>query len=168
MPGTAASSVEHGPATMTADPGYPVVILLRRVAVQLSLVGAGFAVRNGMHATDLRAIIELLDAERAGDAATPTWLAKRLQLSTASVTALIDRLERAGHVERSRELADRRRVRLTVTDSAKQLGEAFFRPLIDMVIGTMSGFGPTERGAICQFLAAVADATAAGPPTTVT
>lgn len=158
-----ASSAGDGPIEAAANADYAVVILLRRVAVQLNLVGAEFAARSGLHPTDLRAIIELLDAERAGVAATPTWLAGRLQLSTASVTALTDRLERAGHAQRSRGEADRRRVRLTVTNSAKQLGEAFFRPMIGQVVGILAGFGRTERDAIAEFLAAVADAAAAGP-----
>lgn len=162
MPTREAGEAGQGPITTAADPDYVVVILLRRVAVQLNLAGAEFAARNGLHATDLRAIIELLDAERADVTATPTWLAGRLQLSTASVTALLDRLERDGHVQRSREQGDRRRVHLAVTDSAKQLGEASFRPLIDQVIGTLAGFRRTERLAINRFLAAVADAAGAG------
>jgi DNA-binding MarR family transcriptional regulator len=162
MPDRAASREGDDPAGAAFGADYAVVILLRRVAVQLNLVGAEFAARSGLHATDLRAIIELLDAERAGVAATPTWLAGQLQLSTASVTALIDRLERAGHVQRFRGEADRRRVRLIVTGSAKQLGEAFFGPLIGQVVGVLSGFGRTERDAITRFLAAVADAAAAG------
>lgn len=162
MPDRAASREGDGPAAAALGPDYAVVILLRRVAVQFNLVGAEFAARNDLHATDLRAITELLDAERAGVAATPTWLASQLQLSTASVTALIDRLERAGHVQRFRGEADRRRVRLTLTASAKQLGEAFFGPLIGQVIDILNGFSRTERDAITRFLAAVADATAAG------
>ena len=140
-----------------------VVIALREVTLRLNLVGAEFAAGHHLHTTDLRAIIELLDAERMGHTATPTWLAARLRLNSASVTALVDRLERMGHVQRARAAADRRRVRLTVTDNARRLGEAFFGPLSGRIVGIMNGFGPQERDAITRFPAAVADAVPDGP-----
>ena len=76
------------------------VHLLRGIAVELNLFGAEFATRNRLHATDLRALIHLLDAERARLTPTPGWLGERLGLNSASVTALVDRLERLGHVRR--------------------------------------------------------------------
>jgi DNA-binding MarR family transcriptional regulator len=93
-----------------------------------------------------------------GQTATPTWLAGRLRLNSASVTALVDRLERMGHVQRARAAADRRRVQLTATDNARRLGEAFFGPLIGRIVAIMNGFEPRERDAISRFLTAVADA----------
>jgi DNA-binding MarR family transcriptional regulator len=137
---------------------YGVVVTLREVTLRLNLMGAEFAASNGLHTTDLRAIIELLDAERAGLPASPTWLARRLRLNTASVTALVDRLERMGHIERHRELADRRRISLKVTDRAKRLGEAFFGPLINQVMAIMDGFSQRERAAIAAFLTEIAAA----------
>jgi DNA-binding MarR family transcriptional regulator len=150
--------VTAGNSGRRAPAGYGVVVALREVTLRLNLMGAEFAARNGLHATDLRAIIELLDAERAGLQATPTWLAGRLRLNTASVTALVDRLERMGHIERHRESADRRRVSLRVTDRAKRLGEAFFGPLINQVMATMDGFSQRERDAIVRFLTEIAAA----------
>lgn len=47
------------------------VHLLRGLTVELDLFGAGFAGRNGLHPTDLRALIHLLDAARAGTVVTP-------------------------------------------------------------------------------------------------
>jgi DNA-binding MarR family transcriptional regulator len=154
MPSESRSAVPGG----HIDPDYRVVIALREVTLRLNLVGAEFAAGHQLHTTDLRAIIELLDAERSGHTATPTWLAGRLRLSSASVTALVDRLERTGHVQRARAAGDRRRVQLTVTDNARRLGEAFFGPLIGRIVAIMDGFGPPERDAIIRFLAAVAAA----------
>jgi DNA-binding MarR family transcriptional regulator len=138
------------------------VIALREVTLRLNLLGAGFAAGHGLHVTDLRAIIELLDAERAGLTATPTWLGRQLRLNSASVTALVDRLERTELVRRHRESADRRRVSLTVTDRAKRLGESFFGPLIDQLMLIMDGYTARERDAIMRFLADVAAAIPAG------
>jgi DNA-binding MarR family transcriptional regulator len=129
---------------------------LRDVVLALHLQASHFAHANDLHITDLRAIIELLDAERAGTVATPTWLGECLRLNSASVTALVDRLERMGHVQRAPHPTDRRRVRLTITDSAKQVGTAFFGPLIGHVLGTMESFNAHDRATITRFLAALA------------
>jgi DNA-binding MarR family transcriptional regulator len=150
--------------TPNSEPEARVVLLLRAITLELDLLGADFAAAHGLHVTDLRAIVELLDAERAGMTATPTWLADRLRLNSASVTALIDRLERMGHVERTRDTADRRRVHLSVTSSAKQLGLAFFGPLIDRLITAMQSFSEPETATIYRFLTAVVETVAAAPP----
>jgi DNA-binding MarR family transcriptional regulator len=143
--------------TPNAEPEARIVLLLRAVTLELNLLGTDFATAHDLHTTDLRAIIELLDAERAGIVATPTWLGDRLRLNSASVTALIDRLERMGHVERSRHPSDRRSVRLMVTPSAKQLGLAFFGPLIGRILTAMTGFDDRETETIHRFLATIAE-----------
>jgi DNA-binding MarR family transcriptional regulator len=141
-----------------------VVHLLRAVTLELNLLGTDFATENGLHVTDLRAIIELLDAERDEVAATPTWLGDRLRLNSASVTALVDRLERMGHVHRVRDTRDRRRVLLGVTPSAKQVGLAFFGPLIGRIITALSEFDDHEVDTINRFLRTMIR-TIAGAPT---
>jgi DNA-binding MarR family transcriptional regulator len=143
---------DNTPMPAGTDPGMQIVHLLRAVTLELNLLGADFAAANGLHVTDLRAIIELLDAERASVTVTPTWLGQRLQLNSASVTALADRLERMGHVQREHDAVDRRRVLITVTPSAKRLGLAFFRPLFDRIIGQLAGFDAAGVQAIHRFL----------------
>jgi DNA-binding MarR family transcriptional regulator len=155
--------VPHGvPASIDeATPEMAVVHLLRAATVEFNMFGVEFAVANGLHLTDLRAIIELLDAERAGVAASPGWLGSRLALNSASVTALLDRLEREGHVRREPDPTDRRRVRLVVSPAAKELGWAFFGPLIASVIEVTRSFDEAELATVRRFLAAVTDAAAA-------
>ena len=51
-------------------PGMEVVHLLRAATVELALHSARFASRNGMHPTDVRALIALMDASRAGEEMT--------------------------------------------------------------------------------------------------
>ena len=142
------------------DPGMQIIHALRAVTVELNLIGASFATSHHLHVTDLRAIIELLDAERAGDVATPGWLGERLGLNSASVTALVDRLEELGHVRRRRDPDDRRRVRLDVTPSAKDLGWAFFGPLMSGIVAASSTFDETEFATIRRFLETVRAAAA--------
>jgi DNA-binding MarR family transcriptional regulator len=58
------------------------------------------------------------DGLRAGD------VAKRLMATPATITSVVDTLERDGHVERRRDDGDRRVVRLYVTDSGRRLAAA--------------------------------------------
>ena len=125
---------------------------LRALTLLLDAVGAAFATRNGLSATDVRAMVCLLDRERAGVPASPTWLAGQLRVTTASVTALLDRLERAGHVRRVPRSDDRRRVDVLVQDSAKDLGWAFFGPLIDATAAVLDRRSAAERAVIDAFL----------------
>lgn len=134
------------------DGSMGVVHQLRALVVDLHLLGAEFARVNGLHPTDVRALICLLDATRAGRAATPTWLREQLHLNSASVTALIDRMERAGHVARRRDDADRRRVLLEVTPAAMELGWSFFGPLIASATGTVDSYTPAELAVVERFL----------------
>jgi len=65
---------------------------------------------GGLNGSDLQAVGLLLSEGPA----TPGELASRLRLTAGgAITAMIDRLERAGYVSRTRDDADRRRVIVT-------------------------------------------------------
>ncbi len=130
----------------------PTVHRLRALTVLLDEAATDFATRAGLSAADVRALICLLDQERAGGTASPTWLAERLRITTASVTALLDRLERAGHVRRVPRLDDRRRVEVRVEESAKELGSAYFGPLIEATAAVLAGRDASERAVLDAFL----------------
>jgi len=139
------------------DPGLQLFHRLRRLTVEMELSRREFAKLHGLHATDLRALIALLDAERAGLLATPGWLGEQLGLNSAGTTALIDRLERLGHVRRARDTGDRRRVLLEVTPQAVELGWSFFGPLIGAMVAGMGAFSAGELAAVGRFTDAMAD-----------
>ena len=143
------------------DPRLQLVHLLRGVTAQLDLFGAQFAARNGLHPTDVRALICLLDAARTADVtATPGWLGSRLGMNSAAVTALVDRLEGLALISRERDTADRRRVLLAVTDRAVDLGWSFFGPLIGRFVEAMTAFGESELDAVRRFLNVTGEAVA--------
>ncbi|MFF8729402.1 MarR family winged helix-turn-helix transcriptional regulator [Streptomyces sp. NPDC015171] len=141
------------------SPVMPLVHLLRAVTVEFDLLGAEFAARHGLHPTDVRALIHLLDAVRSGTRATPGWLGEQLRLNSAGTTAAVDRLERLGLVRRSRDTADRRRVLLEVEEKATKLGWAFFGPVISEVVVAAEGFDAGELETVRRFLTAVLGAT---------
>ncbi|MEV7192488.1 MarR family transcriptional regulator [Streptomyces sp. NPDC093510] len=144
---------EGGGGARGADT-LPLVHLLRAVTVEFGLRQAEFAARNDMHNTDVRALICLLDAARAGEPATVGLLGARLGLNSAGTTAVIDRLERLGYVARVRDDRDRRRVLLRVEPEAIRLGQEFFGPVIDRLLGVLESFDPTERDTVRRFLTA--------------
>ena len=143
--------------------GLQLVHRLRAISVELELSRAAFARVHGLHDTDVRALIHLLDADRAGAPATPGWLGAQLGLTSPSTTALIDRLESAGHVVRQRGSADRRKVEIHVSDQAVALGWEFFGPLLSGMVGAMRSFDAAELDTVDRFLRAVA-AAAGGRP----
>jgi DNA-binding MarR family transcriptional regulator len=144
------------------DPGMQMVHLLRTVTMELDLFAAEFAAAQGLHPTDLRALIHLLDAARSGTPATPGWLGGKLGLNSASVTGLVDRLEHAGHVRRVRDPGDRRRVRLVVEDRAIALGWSFFGPLITRMVTAMGAYDEAELATVRRFLSTMVDIVVAG------
>ncbi|MCU1438750.1 MAG: hypothetical protein JWP66_1837 [Naasia sp.] len=79
--------------------------------------------RFGVSVTELRALAQLSEH----DELTPRQLADRLDLTTGSVTALLDRLEEADLVRRTRHPSDRRSLQLQLTESGHRLMSASYR-----------------------------------------
>ncbi|MGW1227160.1 MarR family winged helix-turn-helix transcriptional regulator [Streptomyces sp. NPDC001478] len=139
--------------TETGGQEREIVHLLRRVSMEFGLRQAEFAARHGMHPTDVRALVCLLDAERSGTAATAGRLGAELGLNSAGTTSLIGRLERLGQVTRTRDPRDRRRVLLAVTPRAVELGWEAFGPAIASAEELLRGYEEGEVAAVRRFLA---------------
>jgi DNA-binding MarR family transcriptional regulator len=85
------------------------------------------AERLGVNRTDLNCldIIQRVGSLTAGELATQSGL------TTGAVTAVVDRLERAGYVRRVRDDEDRRRVMVEVTPEFQQLAWEIWGPMKD-------------------------------------
>lgn len=145
-----------------ADPeraaALDVVHLLREVTLRYDLAVGEFAGTTGLHRTDVRALVRLLDAERAGVEATPSWLAQQLGMTSQATTAVIHRLEAAGHVQRLRSRTDARSTHLQVSDTAVALGWQFFGPLLDRLITATQTLDPSRQAVVKDYLTAVSEA----------
>ncbi|MEV6693007.1 MarR family transcriptional regulator [Micromonospora sp. NPDC051196] len=128
---------------------------LRRYCVDAQHVGHAFAGQHGLNGTDLQALIAVMDAELSGEPITPGKLAEHLDLSSGSVTALIDRLERAGHLRRDRDTTDRRKVLLHYAEQGASVARDFFRPLGERTDGVMAEFRDEELEVVYRFLTAM-------------
>jgi len=131
-----------------------------RQALRSTAYDEALAEHLGLNVTDLRCL-ELAIAEPG---LTPGRLAELSGLTTGAVTGVLDRLEKAGFVERRPDPVDRRSVTVqpspTRSEEARGAGES-----LDRTIRTLlAKHSATERAAIGVFVeaaaAAVADETA--------
>jgi DNA-binding MarR family transcriptional regulator len=93
---------------------------LRDLGGQLSLLNHSVGARLDLKATDL----ECLDVITRSGPLSPSALARRAGLHPATMTGILDRLERGGWVERSRDTSDRRGV---VVQAARGRGAEILR-----------------------------------------
>lgn len=70
--------------------------------------------------TDMRALHFLIACENTGAVATPGAISTHLEISTASTTKLLDRLERGGHITRSPHPSDRRALAIAITATTRR------------------------------------------------
>jgi DNA-binding MarR family transcriptional regulator len=133
-------------------------LLLRRLTVELDAVGQRFAEAHGLNRTDVRALVVIMDAARGGKSLTAGRLGAAVDLSSASVTALLDRLERAGHIRRIRDADDRRRVVLQMSDSAMAAGAEHFGGLQRDLTAAMEGYSDEELQLVRRFLVDMTEA----------
>jgi DNA-binding MarR family transcriptional regulator len=143
--------------TSSEGPRQRLAFLLRRLNVELDQLGHEFAVQHRLHPTDMRALVAVMDASRGGQIMTPGRLGEELNLTSPSVTALVDRLERQGHLRRIPDQQDRRRVTLEVEPRALALGAEFFGPLNRELLAAMEAFSEAELEVASRFLEAATE-----------
>jgi DNA-binding MarR family transcriptional regulator len=102
---------------------------IRAQQTAVDAVDEAAAAYFGVNRTDFRCI-DILDRDGPMTAGA---LAAASRLSPGAVTALIDRLERAGYARRTRDEIDRRRVLVEITDELRQLGRQVYGDEADYV-----------------------------------
>ncbi|SIT78652.1 MarR family transcriptional regulator [Microbacterium sp. RU33B] len=140
-----AEAIERG--RMRADELSWALRAVNRAAAQLD---HALAARMGLRPTDYEAMGHIMDSE--GSHLGPVELGQRLGMSTGSATELADRLERAGHILRARDEADRRRVSLVPQSETvgRILGE--LEPLFTALDDLATDFSDQERDVIERYL----------------
>lgn len=120
----------------------------RRYLASVVLFHLAAADAVGLGATDYQAssILDLDGPMTAGE------LASRLGLSTGATTRLIDRLEHAGYVQRTRDTVDRRRVLVEHTASRpEQLGH-IIASVTGPVAAVLQGLTPEQREGVAAYI----------------
>jgi DNA-binding MarR family transcriptional regulator len=136
-------------------------VRLRRVNGEINRLVHAFAGDHGLHATDVQALAAILDAD---EPMTPKRLREHLGLTSGAVTACVDRLERAGHIRRVRESADRRVVHLHYAADARSAARTHFRPLAEATEAARSRFTEDELTVVLRFLTAMCEELSAITP----
>jgi DNA-binding MarR family transcriptional regulator len=128
--------------------------LLRGLYRSATAIAAGIGRAAGIHATDADAL-RLLDV--ASDRPTMTDLGAELGLSSASVTALVDRLEHAGLARRVRDDVDRRRIHVELTELAHEFAADQLMPLMQRIQRAIRSTAPDDLAVVAGFLAHLVD-----------
>jgi len=119
----------------------------RRLDIAMSRLMGALAREVGISVPELRAL-EYLDADGS---VGPTEMARRLQMTSGAITALVDRLEESGHVVRERHPADRRRVLVTRTRKADGDLTAEIAPMAMEILKLAESLDDAERQVVGRF-----------------
>ena len=103
----------------------------------------------GLNVTDMKC----LDVMTMKGSATPSQLAEQTGLSSGATTAMIDRLEKAGLVERHPHPNDRRGTVLLLTKQAMQKLPLLFESLGNAMLVLISGYSQRELAVLADFFA---------------
>ncbi|RFA26625.1 MarR family transcriptional regulator [Alkalilimnicola ehrlichii] len=88
-------------------------------------------------------LLFLLDA--AGEGLAPNRLAEQAGVTRATVTGLLDGLEREGLIERQGDTRDRRALRIQLTHKGKQVAKNVFRQHGRWIAGLFGNLSAAER-----------------------
>lgn len=128
------------------------VLLLQQYAQASDRYVESTGTRYKTHRTDMNALAAITRFELAGAPPTPGDLARELTLSSPATSAMLDRLERAGHIERLRIDKDRRVVRIRMTDKAKVDGRTMFGPLAASMMEVIASYSDQDIAVVSKFM----------------
>jgi DNA-binding MarR family transcriptional regulator len=127
---------------------------LHRKALADARQRAALARRLGLTDSEVLAVQHLA---RAGEL-TPGQLGALLQLSSGGTTALIHRLQRAGHVSRHAHPRDRRSAVVRLTPAIQASATETWAPLVADIDALALELSDNEREVVRRFLGRAADA----------
>jgi DNA-binding MarR family transcriptional regulator len=127
---------------------------VRAVMIAADSYRRAMATVLGVGVTEVSALGEI----RQDGPLTPSELARRLGLTSPSVTSLLDRLEAAGGVVRRRHPADRRSVLIELTDAGDELLVAAFEQFAEDVAVAVRSATPEHVRELGELLGGVAGA----------
>jgi DNA-binding MarR family transcriptional regulator len=128
--------------------------LVREHSSAVMRYAAATAKRMGLEASELSALEHL----QAAGPMTLGRLGERLSMSPGAVTALVDRLERKGYVERIPNPKDRRSALVRETQAGLEGSLEHLWPYIEEMREIEGRFSEGERAVIARFLSAATEA----------
>jgi DNA-binding MarR family transcriptional regulator len=135
-----------------------VLNLLRRYRAAEGAMRARTRSSMGMGETDLLALRMLLQAQHRGEVMRQRDLGGVLGLASASVTALVDRLTKSGHVRREPHPDDRRATIVVPTTGSDDEVRATLGAMHRRMIDVIDAMDEHDRLAVAGFLDRMSDA----------
>ncbi|MGE2722801.1 MarR family winged helix-turn-helix transcriptional regulator [Mycolicibacterium celeriflavum] len=121
-------------------------------------IGRLFASRHDVAANDFRALLHVMVAETEGAPLTAGDLRKRMGMSAAAITYLVERMIASGHFRRESDPRDRRKVILRVADHGMDVARGFFTPLGETTHDALAGLPDDDLAAAHRTFGALIDA----------
>ena len=125
---------------------------LYRVLLALPELRLSLAERLDLNPSEVDAMEHLM-----GDAMGPVELSRRLRMTSASATVLVDRLEEAGHVVREPDPTDGRRRLVRPTQQGARAVFEQIGPMVSDLVDAEKGLTAKERAAVVGYLGRVLD-----------
>lgn len=113
---------------------------------------------TGLADNEIRVMEYVISTVSAGQDATPSDISRRLGISSASTTALLDRLERAGMVERASHPSDRRSILISATPEAERRLTSTMGDYDARLRKVATELQPDGRAVVAGFFTDLADA----------
>src|SRR5918998_1986191 len=140
---------------MSSPPQQQLADLVREYTSAVLRHAAATAKRMSLEASELAALEHL----QATGPMTQKRLGERLSISPGAVTAMIDRLESRGYVQRTPNPEDRRSAFVHITKAGLEESLRHLWPYIEDMKGVEEGFSEEERAVIARFLREATQAT---------
>ncbi|MDR6972551.1 MarR family transcriptional regulator [Leifsonia shinshuensis] len=105
-----------------------------------------------MSENDVSAMRYLLRAQEQGRSVGPKELAEYLGIQSSSVTALLDRLERAGHIRREASPFDRRALIVVPAVPEDELQRAILGDMRQELVDVAASLSPEDAETVIGFL----------------
>ncbi|WP_192560566.1 MarR family winged helix-turn-helix transcriptional regulator [Pseudomonas allokribbensis] len=121
---------------------------LQQIAILTRKAASHLGTALGINQTDVAALEHLI----TDGPLPPTELASRLSVTTAGITQVIDRLERAGHVVRERQLNDKRRVLVCPVPESVAQAYRHIAPMLNGLSAVLGALDGKDRAVVEAFL----------------
>jgi DNA-binding MarR family transcriptional regulator len=131
---------------------------MRALNAESEHLGRHFAGRHDVAVNDFRALLHVMVAETAGKPLTAGDLRKRMGMSGAAITYMVERLIASGHLVRESDPADRRKVILRVADHGMTVARSFFTPLGERTSEALADLPDADLAAAHRTFIALIDA----------